>query len=295
VSDPARPSLDEFFAAPVENVAAVAPHAILYVPGGTRRQAVFAGIPADGEEWARWSQERMFAFTELVFQYGVRHFFMMVAPPEQFRETTSNYREHLWRWFDWGLAGPEALEVYRRLGWRVRILFSDQIPQLNAAGARLQAAEAQQNAPTLWYGVIPDYDLPWRCMVDAINRSQEKTRAEAARILYGESIPPISLYLGNGKPVLSLSWFPPFLADQGKFQCYWLQRPGYSLDEKQIRMIIYDYAYLRQTWQPDKTGRAQQAYAYRQAWEQAGIIGMGTQLGGYWFPAPFTPPEIPAG
>jgi hypothetical protein len=55
-------------------------------------------------------------------------------------------------------------------------------------------------------------------------------------------------------------------------------------------MILYDYAYLRQTWRQDKTGRAEQALAYRKAWEQAGILGMGTHLGGYWFPAPFLPP-----
>lgn len=282
-----RPSLEEFLTAPIETVIAVAPSTILYVPGGTRRQAVFAGISAEGDEYARWAQERMFAFTELVFRYGVRHFFMMVAPPEQFQETTSNYSEHLWRWLDWGLAGPQALERYQHSNWRVRILFSNQIPQLSDAGARLCESSPQESDHTLWYGVIPTYDLPWRCMVEAICQSQEKSQDEAAHILYGEKIQSLSLYLGNGKPVLSLSWFPPFLAEQGKFQCYWLQRPGYSLDERQLRMIIYDYAYLRQTWQADKTGRAQRAYEYRQIWEQAGILGMGTHVGGYWFPAGF--------
>lgn len=283
---PVMPSLEDFLAAPMDDVIAVAPQSMLYSPGGTRRQAVFAGISADGDEYAQWAQQRMFNLTELVFRYGVRHLFMMVAPPEQFREVTNNYSEHLWRWFDWGLAGPQALEFYQRSGWNVRILFSDQIPQLRETGKRLLECTSSENAHTLWYGIIPSYDLPWRSTLDAIDRSTEKTRDEAARILYGESLPPITLFLGNGKPVLNLSWFPPFLAEQGNFQCYWLQRPGYSLDERQIRMIFYDYAYLRQTWQPDKTGRAQRAFAYRKTWEQAGILGMGSLLGGYWFPAP---------
>jgi len=74
-------------------------------------------------------------------------------------------------------------------------------------------------------------------------------------------------------------------------QCYWLQKPGYGIEEESLRKIIYDYAYTRKTWLKDKTGRAEQALAHRDVWEKAPILGIGIRFGPFWHPAPFTLPE----
>ncbi|HXF63764.1 MAG TPA: hypothetical protein VNK95_19220 [Caldilineaceae bacterium] len=59
-----------------------------------------------------------------------------------------------------------------------------------------------------------------------------------------------------------------------------------------MRTILYDYAYVRPTWQADKTGRAEQALKYRQAWEDPPVVGLGVRLGPFWYPAPI--PPVPA-
>jgi hypothetical protein len=104
---------------------------------------------------------------------------------------------------------------------------------------------------------------------------------------YGEEIPPATLYLGAGKPQVEDSQIPLLLV--GKLECYWRQHLGYDLDAEMLRTILYDYAYLRPTWQADKTGRAEQVTTYAQAWQEPPIVGMGTRLGPFWYPAPIPP------
>jgi len=272
-----QPGLEEFLAAPVEEVAKVAPLTMIYSASGTRRHAAFAGIATQGDDYARWTRERMIETIKVIFQHGVRHLFIIAATPSQFNEITKNYREHVWRWLDWGLGGPEALADYNRFEWRVRIVFTERLPRLQATAARLEAMTPSQSRHNLWFFVAPDCHFLWQCMVEAIQRAKEKTQDEVVRALYGESIPSASLYLGTGKPGVSPDQLPPFLVRDQIIQCYWSQRPGYSLYKNQLRTIFYDYAYLRKTWRKDKTGRAEQALAHREAWEQGPTIGAGMQ------------------
>ena len=85
---------------------------------------------------------------------------------------------------------------------------------------------------------------------------------------------------------------PPLLFEE--IQCYWTQRPGYSLTEVELRTIFYDRAYLRATWRPDKTGRERDALRHRHAWgEHAPLIGLGRKLGPYWYPMEPTAASAP--
>ena len=81
---------------------------------------------------------------------------------------------------------------------------------------------------------------------------------------------------------------PPLLV--GQLQCYWSQQPGYTLTEVQLRTILYDYAYLRTTWQEEKLERAKTALDHRQAWEEGPTLGLGMRLGSFWYPAPMQSP-----
>ncbi len=59
------------------------------------------------------------------------------------------------------------------------------------------------------------------------------------------------------------------------------------MDEKQLRAIFYDYAFLRQTWKEDKSGRADKALAQRELRERGDVLGLGTRKGPFWYPVPF--------
>ena len=48
--------------------------------------------------------------------------------------------------------------------------------------------------------------------------------------------------------------------------------------------MLYDHAFVRRTWQLDKTGRAEQAIAHRRDWEEGGVLGLGIKKGPFWYP-----------
>ena len=277
------PSLEQFLAAPIEALRPLMPPTFICALSGTRRAAALAGIPAQGQEYARWSHAQMLACVELLFNYNVQHLFLLLLGPSQFNEITPEYQENLWDWFEWGVAGPQAVEWYAAHRWRARIAFSAYLDRLRQAGERLAAVTAWPGRPTVWFCAIPDERLPLEWLLEAASQAQARTRPEALRALYGEEFPPASIYLGTGKPLLSGFQLPPLLVE-GPLQAYWNQRPGYSLDDHRLRLLLYDYAYQRQTWQADKTGRAEGALEHRQAWEEAPILGVGSRLGDFWYP-----------
>lgn len=275
------PDLAEFLAAPIEQVANVVPATVLFAPGGTRRAAALAGISMQSDDYARWSRERMIECAGLLFRFGVRHLFMNIVRPPQLAEV-GRYRERLFDWLEWGLAGPEALADYRRLGWRVRLVGVEEIPELHAAADRLVAATPVCWTHTIWWYVSVEPDAHWKSLLVAAQRAQARTQAEAIRALYGEDIPLARLCLSFGKPMIAADMLP--LLVTGEVQCYWVQRPGFELDETTLRHIIYDYAYLRSTWTQDKSARYGEVPAQRALWERRLILGLGRRVGGFWYP-----------
>ena len=281
MSDDQRPSLAAFLDAPAEQVARVAPATVIFAPGGTRRSAVLAGISPQSDQYARWTRERMIACSALFFKLGVRHLFMSVMRPPQLAEV-GRYRDRLLDWLDWGLAGPEALADYARLGWRVRLLGADGLGQLGTAAERLRQTMPGTATPTLWYYVVPEIESPWQWVRAALRQTEGNTTSDVIRALYGEELPLATLYLAFGKPMFVPDLLPPLLS--GDVQCYWTQRPGYALDERSLRQIIYDYAYLRPTWTKDKSTRYADVEAHRSLWEQAPTLGLGRRVGAFWYP-----------
>ena len=223
----------------------------------------------------------MIRCSELFFRLGVRHLFLSVMRPPQLAEV-GRYRERILDWLDRGLAGPQALADYARLGWRVRLLGADGLGQLGAAAERLRQATPGITTPTLWYYVVPKPESPWQWVRAALRQTEGDTTADVIRALYGEDIPLATLYLAFGKPMFVPDLMPPLLA--GDVQCYWTQRPGYELDERVLRRIIYDYAYLRPTWTQDKSSRYSDVEAQRSLWEQPSVLGLGRRVGAFWYP-----------
>jgi hypothetical protein len=277
----AFPSLESFLTAPAEEVAQVAPATVIYAPGGTRRRAALAGIAPHSDAYVHWSREQMLASVGLFFRLGVRHLFMNVLRPPQLAEV-GRYRERVLDWLAWGIAGPEALAAYARLGWRVRLLGTACLPELDAAAEQLRVATPAQSAQTLWFFVMPTPEAPWQWLQAACADTRPTTTAEAIRALYGEDLPLATMYFGFGKPLIAPDLLPPLIA--GELQCYWTQRPGYEQDERLLRQIVYDYAYLRSTWTQDKEARYTDIRSQRERWEQPLVLGLGQRLGPFWYP-----------
>ncbi len=263
-----------------EMVAQVMPKSVIFASGGTRRAAALAGIKF-GDEFAQWNRRQMLASCELFFRQGVEHLIMPMGSPKMFSEK-GLYGERLVRWLTWGLAGEEALAFYKQRDWQVRIVNSGGgVSELIQAAYQVKEATKGAGGPFLWFVVTPDFDLMWKWVGQAF-ACGGSSREEVVKALYGYSIPPASLLVSFGKPLISLDILPPLLYEE--VQCYWTQLPGYALDENVLRRILYDYAYLRSTWRSDKTGRAEEAIGNREAWEQGPILGLGRREGPFWYP-----------
>jgi hypothetical protein len=68
--------------------------------------------------------------------------------------------------------------------------------------------------------------------------------AELVHAYYGEELPPLSAYVGSGRPQLG-RLRPPFLG--GAEDCYWSQPPLMCLGPEDWRRIIFDHLYARRT------------------------------------------------
>jgi hypothetical protein len=279
--DTRTPSLDAFLDAPASQVARVAPPTVIFAVGGTRRSAELSLVASDSEEYARFSRERMVRCFDSFFQLGVRHLFTSVLRPGQLDEV-GRYRERLVGWMDWGLAGAEALDDYQRRGWRVRLMGAEHAPELQPLAERLVAATPAKGKHTLWLYVAPQRGALWAQLLSAAHLTGAATQEALIEALFGEALPAAGMYIGFGKPLITNDIVP--LALCGETQCYWIQRPGYELDEAMLRRMIYDYAYLRNTWVEDKTQRYAQIQAQRAHWESRAILGLGIRVGDFWYP-----------
>ena len=271
-----------FLAAPAGEVARIAPATAVFSAGGTRRAAALAGISAQSEAYVQWAREQNRATFELLFQHGVCHVLAAAITQNQLQETTPIYRERLLQWTAWGMSGREALADYARLGWKVRLLGTEDVPELQACAAELEGSTAAHSDHTVWWFVSPTPESHWQQLLQAAHRTHATTRADLLMALYGEAIPPATLFIGYGKPLLMPELVPPLLMGS-PMHCYWLQRPGYLTDPTTLREILYDFAYLRDTWQADKTERAASALAQPALWQHT-TLGLGERVGAFWVP-----------
>lgn len=277
------PTLNEFLTIPPQEVAKVAPATMIYAPGGTRRQAVFKGIEPWSDEFLQWARNCLFSACETIFYYGVQHLILPFIIPGNLREV-NRYRAALMERAIWTVNGAESRSDYKRLSWTVRLLGSESFAEFKNVAEDLRTNTINQPQHRLYWLAVRDADSPWQELLTAVQQAQAKTRAEAIYALYGEDIPPATLYLATGKPMVSFDLIPPLLL--GQLQCYWSQQPGYTLTQAQLRTILYDYAYLRPTWREEKLERAKEALAHPKEWKEGPILGLGMRLGPFWYPAP---------
>lgn len=284
------PTLEEFLAAPLEAVRPIAPATAILGAGGTRRKAVLAGISPHSKEYACWTRQQAFACLDMVLAHGVQHVISPVLVHSHQHEHTPGYSDQLLKWVLWAMTMDGAGDEYARRGWRVRLIGVESWPELAEVDTYVRAITKDNPGPTVWFSVVSQVDAHWEMMLRLARQSEAASREELVRQVYGEDVPPATLYIGTGKPQFVHSIVPPLLV--GKLECYWSQHLGYDLDQRTLRSILYDFAYVRRLNQSDKTGRAEQALAYESAWEDPPVVGMGMRLGPFWYPAPVEAPAI---
>jgi hypothetical protein len=279
------PTVEHFLQAPIEEVARVAPATIILSLGGTRRGAILAGVTPHSDSYAVWIRETMFACLDLLFCHGVQHIVVTAVVPANLVEFAT-FRTRFLSWVEQGMVGPEAMDAYAQHGWQVRLIGTACPPELRPSAERLRMNTPKQAAHRLWWWVASEPDAALHELLAADRRTRAQTRAELVQELYGEDIPPATLFLAFGKPIVSTALLPPLLI--GDAQCYWMQRPGHSLDAAMIRRIFYDYAYMRPTGSGmNRSGRYTDVLDQRAAWEVEAVLGVGQRLGPFWYPAPF--------
>jgi hypothetical protein len=275
------PHLSEFLNGPADQVAAVAPATAIFAPGGTRRAAALAGIDPHSDEYVAWSRGHMIACIARFFELGVRNLFVTALQSPQLAEV-GRYRERILPWIDEGLAGPQTLADYARHGWRARLVGVDSLPELHGTAARLVEKTPRLARHTVWWYASTTPDGYWSEVLAAARQARARTQADLIRALYGEEIPPATLLVSFGKPILAADIMPVALA--GDMQAYWTQIPGFGVDEQTLRRIFYDYAYTRRTWRADKAPRYANLDRQRAFWERGDVIGVGARLDGFWYP-----------
>lgn len=274
---PPRPSLAAFLAAPAATLRAVAPTTVMYTPGGTRRAAVMAGIDIRSEDYQPWTLGHMWRSVEVFAQAGVQHLVVNVAWPGQFAETTPKYRERLFDWIADGLGGKLALSHYEQLELAPRLLHADDEALAPLRGC-LDGTQRTAAGMRVWWYVCPDHNLPWRALARA-GAAGASTQATIVRAICGEEVPSAELIISFSKPMISPGIMPLFLIETTS--AYWTQKPGFSLDDRVFRRILYDHRYLRSTWSADKTERYSQVDSLRELPLQH-IVGVGRRVGPFW-------------
>jgi hypothetical protein len=279
------PELAAFLAAPASEVAVVAPATVIVAFGGLRRSAELAGVDRQSPAYLAWLRAGLVDCVDLLFRHGIGHVIAPIAIGEHLA-AAGDQAERVLGAIDWGFAGKEALADYAAREWRVRLLGGEALPALAPTAERLREATSRQGQSTLWLSVYADSDAPLESIFAAVHRSGARTQAELIGALYGETIPRATLLLGFGAPTFSYDLIPPLLA--GRLECYWMQRPGYALDEPMLRRILYDYAFIRSTGSGvPRNDRYADIAAQRAAWETDWVLGVGTHVGPFWYPAPF--------
>ncbi len=285
-----QPFLEEFLAAPIEEVRLVAPETVILGAGGTRRRAVLADVSPNSDDYVRLTRMSAMKTLDLVFNHGVRHILSPLLVHSHENENTPGYSDKLMEWTRWAFADEEILKVFAERGWRVRLIGTESWPELVDLAEYLREATAANGEPTVWFSVVSRVEAHWELMLRTAQEHGVTSRRELIQLIYGEYIPQATLYIGSGKPQVVESVVPPLLI--GKLECYWRQHLGYDLDERTLRAILYDYAYVRRQTVDDKSGRAEKVVQYADAWEEPPVLGMGMRLGPFWYPTPTPAPHV---
>jgi len=277
-------TFDEFCSLSPKEIREHTPRSMIFAAGGTRRAAALAGI-RDQDKYVKWSAEQLLTSFGLFAKYGIEHIVTHAIVPTQWNEVTPGYREKLVGWISETLTSDQTITAYQNRNWRETMIGIESIHEFKAVSKQLKKIfpVKEKYKLTIHYAATPTYETHWRD-VSRILSKKSYTQRDLILAKYKEDIPPIQLYIGYGKPVMSSAVCPPLLSAFDGMHCYWLQKPGFVTNEKSVLKILYDYAFTRRTWIKDKSERTAKVLNFRDAMSRETILGVGTRLGPFWYP-----------
>ncbi len=225
--------------------------------GGTRRAYLAQGgilaAPSDLDGYYHWAEAAQREVFERLYRYGVESIVLIGRiPADRGAIYAAFLRETLQR-----LVGNAARrECYQRLQLRVRVAGAfDQIaaavdaPDLPALFTELVETTAHASGPILTYLFRGSWHDPATEEAQygyqlGMQLGHAPTRAELIQAYYAEPIPPLSVYVGSGRPRIGMLR-PPFLC--GNEDLYWSHGPLMRLDDHAWRRVIYDHLWARRT------------------------------------------------
>lgn len=277
------PDIESFLALPDAEIARVAPSTVLFAPAGTRRRAALDNIPS--EQYTAWAIQKLGHTVQLFFQLGVRHVIVPFLAPGQLQEPEENYRNNIIGWVAKQTTSQDLEQISKNYNYRLRLIgpATKSSEALFSAANTLLGRPCTEGLPTLWMYVVQFEDEPWREVLNIAASHAVTEREEIVKLLYGEVIPSVELYIGFGRFVLHPRLLPLSLFDRD-VQCYWTTKAGFNINENMIKRIFYDARFSRARDNGERLRRYEYADELRDFWESDRIIGTGIYHHGFWLP-----------
>ncbi len=277
------PELSTFMNWNNEQVADIAPETVLFAPAGTRRRAALDGIPRS--EYSSWAIRELGESVALLFKNGARNIITPLLGPRQLSDPQEEYRNQVIKWISEQSTSEELKTLSELHRYNLRLIgpatrYNNTLKQ---ASIKLKERSYNTNNPTLWMYVVQNDEEPWEEAFETAISHNTKIRSDIARILYGEDIKPVSLYIGFGRLTFHPNLIPITLFSQD-IQCYWTTKAGFRISHNSLRKILYDSIFSRARNNEERITRNYYAQELEYHWNKEVIIGLGWSEHGFWIP-----------
>lgn len=264
--------------------------------GGTRRAYIAQGgtltTPADLAGYFSWIGAEQCKLLDRVFAMGVHTIITVGRLPS---DRGAAYQDYARRAVEAVIDGPGRTAFYAARQVRVSIAgdldaLEDTVgaPGLAAACRAQRAATAEHTGGQIIYlfrsGEDGAEEARWGYQLGQ-QLGRAPTRDELVRAFYAMDVPPLTVYIGSGRPRIGMLR-PPFLS--GSEDCYWSANCPLRLSEADWHNLIADHLHARSTvsargYPGDEESRISIAQAVQALDGQ--VLGLGYQHAlGFWVP-----------
>ncbi len=294
--------IERFLNLPIEQVAQfvrnAGPKVCVFPINGTRRWFLLEYPP---ERWGgrnflnayhQLSVERQLDLYRMFFNHGIDTLMMPLLGPD-LMERGPAYQQVILGALVEMATEPVFLNFYEEYGVRVRF-YGDYRKHLGCtpfayacdAFDRLAEKTAHNDRFRLFYGLFA-HDATETTAALSVRFYQEHgvlpDKRKLIEMYYGEFISPVSLFIGFDK----FSAFDMPLVSSGSEDLYFTVSPSFSLNENQLRSILYDHLFTRRVEEQDYEMLTPEAVEWMRSFYQTNqdvVLGVGVIRDGIWYP-----------
>ena len=295
-----RPTLDEFFSLPTEEVARLVrgnrPKTIVFPFNGTRRWFLLEHGREEHDDPAQayieLTSKRYVEMYQMLFDYGLD---TIIAPVfgGEILNRGDEYMDEIGVGITLLAEHPYFASFYEKYDVRVSF-YGDYCKKLSSTKYeyiidtfdKVQKQTAKNSTYRLFYGVFGDTYL--ETVAELAIQYHKKynripTRAELIELYYGASIEKADIFIGFEK----FNVFDYPLLGWGEESLYFTVTPSLYMSEVQLCKILYDYIYLRPVQDPDYFKMPNEDFEAMRRFYETNIdviFGVGEMRGGIWYP-----------